>query len=105
MVDERNESREAADAPVRSWAARGAIRLLRWYSMKSPLKAGKWRVARAVNRLASKLPRGSVLNVRSRDGRQFSIDPTERQYHMGLLGFGEFEPGASFGDPQGRPAW
>jgi FkbM family methyltransferase len=55
----------------------------------------EWRVDALARRLASG-PRGpSRLVVASRDGRHFQLDPREPQYHMGLLGSGNFEPETS----------
>lgn len=68
------------------------IRLLRGYSLYTPFRKGLWRVDDLVTRVARLLSDQHRMIVRSRDGRKFCVDPKEKQYHMGLLGMGSYEP-------------
>ena len=68
------------------------IRLLRGYSLYTPFGKGLWRVDDLVTRVARSLSGEHQIIVRSRDGRKFCVDPKEKQYHMGLLGMGAYEP-------------
>lgn len=68
------------------------IRLLRAGSRMAPPGADLWRVNDLASQLAGKLSNGHRIVVRSRDGRRFCMDPKEKQYHMGLLGTGVYEP-------------
>ena len=68
------------------------IRLLRGCSRLVPSGTDLWRVNDLASKLAGRLSKGHRIVVRSRDGRRFCVDPTEKQYHMGLLGTGVYEP-------------
>jgi FkbM family methyltransferase len=68
------------------------IRLLRECSRLVPPGNDLWRVNDLASKLAGRLSNGHRVIVRSRDGRRFCVDPKERQYHMGLLGTGVYEP-------------
>jgi len=68
------------------------IRLLRECSRLAPTGSDLWRVNDLASKLAGRLSNGHRIVVRSRDGRQFCVDPKEKQYHMGLLGTGVYEP-------------
>lgn len=68
------------------------IRLLRGCSRLVPPGADLWRVNDLASKLAGRLSKGHRIVVRSRDGRRFCVDPKEKQYHMGLLGTGVYEP-------------
>ena len=72
-----------------------AIVALRAYAMHSPFEAGRWRIEQLANRVARSIRGSHAHRVRSRDGRQFLVDPREPQYQMGLIGSGDFEPFAS----------
>jgi FkbM family methyltransferase len=68
------------------------IRLLRACSRLASPGSDLWRVNDLVSKLAGRLSNGHRIVVRSQDGRQFCVDPKEKQYHMGLLGTGVYEP-------------
>jgi FkbM family methyltransferase len=68
------------------------IRVLRGCSRLVPSETDLWRVNDLASKLAGRLSNGHRLVVRSRDGRRFCVDPKEKQYHMGLLGTGVYEP-------------
>lgn len=68
------------------------IRLLRECSRLAPPGNDLWRVNDLAGDLAGRLSNGHRIVVRSRDGRRFCVDPKEKQYHMGLLGTGVYEP-------------
>lgn len=68
------------------------IRMLRGYSLYTPFGKGLWRVDDLVTKIARLLSDEHQIIVRSRDGRKFRVDPKEKQYHMGLLGMGSYEP-------------
>ena len=68
------------------------IRLLREGSRLAPSGSDLWRVNDLASKLAGRLSKGHQIVVRSRDGRRFCVDPREKQYHMGLLGTGVYEP-------------
>ncbi len=68
------------------------IRLLRGCSRLVPPGTDLWRVNDLASKLAGSLSNGHRIVVRSRDGRRFCLDPKEKQYHMGLLGTGVYEP-------------
>ncbi len=68
------------------------IRLLRECSRLLPSGSDLWRVNDLARTLAGRLSEGHRIVVRSRDGRRFCVDPKEKQYHMGLLGTGVYEP-------------
>src|SRR5438034_3524730 len=69
-----------------------AIRIMRGYSLYSPFEKGLCRINDTVISAARTLSNESRMVVRSRDGRKFVVNPKEKQYHMGLLGMGVFEP-------------
>ena len=69
-----------------------AIRLLRGSSRLAPSGNDLWRVNDLASKLAGRLSNGHRIVVCSRDGRRFCVDPKEKQYHMGLLGTGVYEP-------------
>jgi FkbM family methyltransferase len=71
------------------------IHLLRLYTLYTPIRRGRWRVATLVHRCADRLRNTASIVMRSRDGRRFEIDPREAQYRMGLLGEGRYEPAES----------
>ena len=71
------------------------LRLLRLYGMYAPWSTGQSRVATLMESLARRLPEGRRFVVASRDGRRFVVDARERQYWMGLLDRGVFEPAAT----------
>ena len=71
------------------------VRALRHYMAHAPFERGRYRIGALVNRLAATLDAEHRLVVSARDGRKFSIDPRDPQYHMGLLHEGLFEPEAS----------
>ena len=65
---------------------------MRGYSLHTPFERGLCRVNDVVISAARALSNESRMVVRSRDGRKFVVNPKEKQYHMGLLGLGVFEP-------------
>lgn len=69
-----------------------ALRLLRGCSGLVPSGMDLWRINDLAGKLAGRLSDGHRMVVRSRDGRRFCVDPKEKQYHMGLLGTGVYEP-------------
>jgi FkbM family methyltransferase len=71
------------------------VRALRHYMTHSPFERGRYRIGALVNRLLASLDVERRLVVSARDGRKFSIDPRDPQYHMGLLHEGRFEPEAT----------
>ena len=68
------------------------IQLLRGCSRLVPSGTDLWRVNDLASRVAGMLSNEHRIIVRSRDGRRFCVDPKEKQYHMGLLGTGVYEP-------------
>ena len=68
------------------------IQALCLYTRYSPVEKGRWRVIDLIHACASRVPRQYSMVVQSSDGRRFRIAPAERQYHMGLLDRGMFEP-------------
>jgi FkbM family methyltransferase len=68
------------------------IGMLRGCSRLAPPDMDLWRINDLASKLAGRLSNGHRIIVRSRDGRRFCVDPKEKQYHMGLLGTGMYEP-------------
>lgn len=71
------------------------LHLLRFYTLHTPIRRGRWRVGTLVHRCADRLRNTASIILRSCDGRRFEIDPRETQYRMGLLGEGRYEPAES----------
>jgi FkbM family methyltransferase len=68
------------------------IKAIRFYTARTPFQRGRWRLAALLHACAERLPREYEMAIRSKDGRSFRIAPSDRQYHMGLLECGLFEP-------------
>jgi len=67
------------------------IRAMRSYTRYTPFERGRFRLTSLLYRVTKQLSREHQLIITARDGRNFSISPSDPQYHMGLLDRGIFE--------------
>jgi FkbM family methyltransferase len=67
------------------------IRVMRSYTRYTPFELGRFRLTSLLYQMAKQLSKEHQLMVAARDGRTFSINPSDPQYHMGLLDRGVFE--------------
>lgn len=67
------------------------IRFLQYCVMYAPVEKGRDRVTNIIFWLDDRLVAGTKYLLPVKDGRRFYIDAGERQYRMGILGFGDFE--------------
>ena len=77
---------------IADWFWISVISCLRQIALAFPFARGLWRCENWVNGAARRVRGHRVLRIRSFDGRRFAVDVRERQYQMGLLGLGVFEP-------------
>ena len=67
------------------------IRTLRTYTRHTPFERGRFRLTSLLYQMTKQLSKEHRLVITARDGRHFSINPSDPQYHMGLLDGGVFE--------------
>jgi FkbM family methyltransferase len=67
------------------------IRAMRSYTHNTPFERGHFRLTSLLYQLTKQLSKEHRLVITARDGRKFSINPSDPQYHMGLLDRGVFE--------------
>src|SRR5262245_7311333 len=70
------------------------IRLLRLYGVYAPWSKGQAMVTQLLQSVAHRQGTDPFV-VGTRDGRKFLVDARERQYWMGLIDRGQFEPAAT----------
>ena len=68
------------------------IQAMRAYTRLAPFERGRFRLTSLLYRITKQLRNEHRLIITARDGRRFSINPSDPQYHMGLLDRGIFEP-------------
>lgn len=67
------------------------IRAIRTYTRHTPFERGRFRLTSLLYQMTKQLSKEHRLVITARDGRHFSINPSDPQYHMGLLDGGMFE--------------
>jgi methyltransferase, FkbM family len=67
------------------------IRAIRSYTHYTPFQRGRFRLTSLLYQVTKQLSRECRLVITARDGRKFSLNPSDPQYHMGLLDRGVFE--------------
>ena len=68
------------------------IQAIRGYTYHTPFERGRYRLTSLLYRVTKQLQGEHQMVITARDGRKFSINPRDPQYHMGLLDRGIFEP-------------
>ena len=66
------------------------IHALRFYTVNTPIAKGKYRIANMIDHLAKRLPPGARLEIKSKEGTRFQVDPREPQ-HQQLFHFGTYD--------------
>lgn len=67
------------------------IQAMRTYTRYTPFERGRFRLTSLLYQMTKQLSKEYRLVITARDGRRFSINPSDPQYHMGLLDGGVFE--------------
>src|SRR3569623_1242720 len=68
------------------------IQGMRSYTRYTPFERGRFRLTALLYQVTKQLSREHQLLIKAKDGRHFSVNPSDPQYHMGLLDRSVFEP-------------